>query len=222
MTEDRNNRLIVALSDDLTPIQPLAPPDRRALGWLVTVAATALGLAALYGTAGVTHRLVATSDMWLAVAGSTLTAVLAAVAAFHLSLPDRSRAWALLPLPAAAIWIAASGAGCLRTSLVPDTTIATPSETQSCLIFILGLSLPLSAVLILMLRRGFSMQPNLTAAIGGLACAAAAATLLNFIHPFDASATDLGVHALTVAAVIFANRMLGGRLLAASQMQGTL
>jgi hypothetical protein len=37
------------------------------------------------------------------------------------------------------------------------------------LIFILGFSLPLSLLLIAMLRRGFSLRPKLTAVIGGLA-----------------------------------------------------
>jgi hypothetical protein len=64
-----------------------------------------------------------------------------------------------------------------------------------------------------MLRRGFSLRPNLTAIIGGLACASAAATLLNFIHPYDAAATDLAVHALAVLIVILANTIFGGRIL---------
>ena len=88
-----------------------------------------------------------------------------------------------------------------------------PSGTEHCLMFIIGLSLPLSLILIVMLRRGFSLRPNLTAIIGGLACASAAATLLNFIHPYDAAATDLGVHAFAVMIVIVANTIFGGRIL---------
>jgi hypothetical protein len=72
---------------------------------------------------------------------------------------------------------------------------------------------PLSLLLIVMLRRGFSLRPNLTAIIGGLACASAAATLLNFVHPYDAAATDLAVHALAVVIVISANTIFGGRIL---------
>ena len=67
--------------------------------------------------------------------------------------------------------------------------------------------------LIVMLRRGFSVRPNLTAIIGGLACASAAATLLNFIHPYDAAATDLAAHAFAVAIVIVANTLCGGPLM---------
>jgi hypothetical protein len=60
----------------------------------------------------------------------------------------------------------------------------------------------------------------LTAAIAGLAAAAAAATLLNFFHPYDAAATDLMVHVLAVALVIVANRAFSGRLLATNILRG--
>ena len=65
-----------------------------------------------------------------------------------------------------------------------------------------------------MLRQGFSLRPNLTAIVAGLACASAAATLLNFVHPYDATASVLAVHAVAVGIVILANTMFGGRVLA--------
>src|SRR5258707_15305780 len=74
------------------------------------------------------HRLAAAPDLWLAVAGSALTAILAAFAAFQLSLPDARRAWALLPLPATLLWIVASSFGCLRVWFVPGTHAADLSE----------------------------------------------------------------------------------------------
>jgi len=209
--------LIRALGDELTPIRRLRPPALRALGWLAIVAVIGIVLAATTDVGAMTRRMVAVSDQWLAVAGSTLTAVLAAFAAFQLDVPDRRSSWALLPLPAAALWILASGVGCFRTWLVPETSVADLGEAQACLIFILGLSVPLSVVMLLMLRRGHALQPNLAAVMGGLACAAAAATLLNFLHPYDAAVTDLAVHAGSVGAVVLANRWLGGRLLAAGK-----
>jgi hypothetical protein len=63
-----------------------------------------------------------------------------------------------------------------------------------------------------MLWCGYPLDPGLTAAIGGLAVAAAAATLLNFFHPYDAAATDLLVHAVAVAMVIAGIRALSGRI----------
>src|SRR5262245_64698214 len=97
------------------------------------------------------RRLSAAPDLGLAAIGSALTAVLAALAAFELSLPDRKPIWALLPLPAALLWIAASGMGCLRSWFVSDTRVPPLAETGDCLAFILGLSLPLAAVLIVLL-----------------------------------------------------------------------
>jgi hypothetical protein len=214
------DELIRGLAADLVPVRRLAPPSLRALGWLSVVVAVAIGLATVANVSATWHRLAAAPDMWLAVAGSAATAVLAAIAAFELSLPDARRTWALLPLPAALLWILASGVGCLRAWFVPGTHAADMSEARDCLLFIVGLSVPLSALLIMMLRRACSLQPGLTAAIAGLAAAAAAATLLNFFHPFDAAATDLVVHAGAVALVIVVNRAFSGRLLAPSFTKG--
>lgn len=211
-TESANERLIGDLAGALKPVRRLRPPGVRAAIWLAVVAATAVVLAVFADPPAVWHRLGGAPDMWLSVMGSTLTTILAANAAFRLSLPDARQTWALLPLPAALLWIIASGVGCLRTWLVPGTHVADLGEARECLIFIVGLAIPLSALLLLMLRRGYSLRPELTALAAGLASAAAAATLLNFFHPFDAAATDLTVHLLAVAMVIGANWSLSGRL----------
>src|SRR4029077_16010193 len=201
------------LAADLTPVRRLAPPGQRVLVWLAIVCAVALALTLVSDVGAMIRRLMAASDMWLAGVGSMLTALLAATAALQLSLPDRKPVWALLPLPTLLLWIGASGMGCLRPWSVAEAYPMPPGQTEDYLIFILGLSVPLSLVFIVMLRRGFSLRPRLTAIVGGLACASAAATLLNFIHPYDAAATDLTVHAFAVAIVIVANTIYGGRLL---------
>lgn len=216
-----NDRLIGALAEDLRPVRPLPPPALRTLLWLLLVAAVAVALAVFADVAAMWHRITATADTSLAVVGSIATMATAAFAAFELSLPDRSRAWALLPLPAAALWVGASGLGCLRSYILPDTHIATIGESRDCLLFIIGLSVPLATVLVVMLRRAYSLAPPLTAAMAGLAAAAAAATLLNFFHPFDAAATDLAIHAVAVLIVVAAVRTLGSRALGNRALQNT-
>ena len=211
--DDSNDRLIGALVADLRPVRPLLPPALRTLIWLMLVAAVAIGLGMFADVAAMWRRVAAIPDMWLAVLGSIATMATAAFAAFELSLPDRSRAWALLPLPAAALWVGASGLGCMRVDVLPGTHVAGFGETRDCLLFIIGLSVPLSAALIVMLRRAYSLAPPLTAAMAGLASAAAAATLLNFFHPFDAAAADLAVHAVAVLIVVAAARAVGSRTL---------
>ena len=208
-----HERLIGELAADLRPVRQLRPPGLRALVWLAVVGVAGVGLASISDLGAVQELLAATPDMWLALAGSAATAVLAALSAFQLSLPDRRPAWALLPLPAALLWLGASGLGCLHGWALPDVHPASLGDAMDCLAFILGLSIPLSALLVVMLRRAATLQPDLTAAMAGLAAAAAAATLLAFVHPFDASVTDLVVHVVAVLAVVAVNRAWGGRLL---------
>jgi len=212
MMSASHDQLIRGLAADLRPVRRLPPPLVRALAWLAVLAVLAAVLAAFANLEAVWQRISAAPDLWLAVVGSTLTAVLAAIAAFELSLPDAPRAWAMLPLPAALLWAGASGFGCLRAWIAPQSHVAVMSEARDCLIFIVLLSVPLSALLLAMLRRAYPLYPGLTAATGGLAVAAAAATLLNFFHPYDAAATDLAVHTVAVVLVIAANRAFGGRI----------
>jgi hypothetical protein len=211
-----HDALILKLTAELAPVHRLPSPPWRAFIWLVLVAALAFALAAIADRPAVAARLVAAPDMWLSPIGSALTMVLAALAAFELSLPDRSERWALLPLPAALLWLGASGAGCLRSWLVPGVHPADLNNTKDCISFIVALSVPLSALLLVMLRRGHTLRPGLTAAVAGFASAAAAATLLVFFHPYDASATDVVVHVFAVALVIGANQAFGGRMLRAA------
>ncbi len=91
--------LIEILAHDLRPGRRLAPPFLRALGWCAAVCASAAALACFADIGAMVRRLTAAPDIWLAVTESTLTAVLAAIAAFQTSLPDRKPSWALLPLP---------------------------------------------------------------------------------------------------------------------------
>jgi hypothetical protein len=216
MTDSRHEALIRGLAADLKPVRRLPGPIARAFGWLAVVAAIALGLSAFADLNAMWERITGAPDMWLAVVGSTATAILASIAAFELSLPDARRDWAWLPIPGALLWVGASGFGCLRAWILPDTHVAAMSEARDCLVFIVALSVPLSALMLFMLRRACPLQPGLTAATAGLAVAAAAATLLNFFHPFDAAATDLTIHAIAVTLVVVANRALGGRIFAAA------
>lgn len=214
MSDISHDPLIRDLAGSLRPVKPLRSPGVRALVWLAVVGVVAAGLAMVSDLGALAARLAAAPDMWLAVTGSVLTAVAAAIAAFQLSVPDGKPAWALLPLPPFVLWVGASGLGCLRGWLIPGTHDASLAEASDCFVFIVGLSVPLGAVLFFMLRRGYSLHGDLAAATAGLAVAAAAASLLNFFHPFDAAATDLAVHAVSVALIVIMGRALGRRVLA--------
>jgi len=207
-----HDQLIEGLASDLGPVQPLPSPVRRAAIWLGFVIVAGLLLSLIADLPAFMQRFMASPDMWMAMLGSALTALLAAIAAFQLSLPDSSRAWAWLPMPALLLWITASGLGCLRDYVLPGTHMAPMNETMECLAIIVALSIPFSLLMFAMLREAFSLLPGLTVTIAGLAVAAASATLLNLFHPFDAAVVDLLVHALAVALVVVVCRAYGARL----------
>jgi hypothetical protein len=211
MTRPDTDTLIDTLTRELQPVGRLRAPAMRALLWLALVGGVGVVMAIFADTAALAHRMAIAPDMWVSVMGAALTAITACIAAFQLSLPDRETRWAWLPLPPALLWIGASGAGCLRTLAQGEN--GTIGHSLECLVFVVLVSAPLSAVLIVMLRRGYALRPGLVAVMGGLAAAAAAAVLLNFFHPFDAVATDLLVHAVTIGLVVAGNWAFGGQIL---------
>ncbi|HTW28671.1 MAG TPA: NrsF family protein [Acetobacteraceae bacterium] len=213
--------LIRELTAELRPVRRLWSPPWRTAVWAAVLVVAAGGLACVSDLHAIWLRLTGASDMWLAVVGSVVTALTAGLAAFELSLPDRSRAWALLPLPGLALWLGASGMGCLRTTLIPAARMPTMGEESHCLMFIVGVSVPLSLLLLAMLWRARPLRPGPVAAMGGLAAAAAAASLLSFIHPYDVAASDLVFHTVAVGIVILIVRALGGRALGAPTSSGS-
>jgi hypothetical protein len=213
MAEDRNIAgLIGELSADLTPVRRLPPPWLRAAIWLVAVLVVGAVLVATRTLLPALGIIGNDPFMLPGAYASLATAILAAIAAFQLSLPDRSDAWALLPLPALAVWVALNGLGCLATLAIPGAQ-TTPTQFLVCFSLILGISVPLTAVMIVMLRRTRPLRPLRVGILGGLAASAGAATLLVLIHPHDSAVLDLAAHALSVAVIIGLNLALGGRLL---------
>ena len=146
-----HDRLIERLAGQLRPVRRVSPAWLAA-GWLLVVIVFAVYLASMSDLHAMMRRLDAAPDMWLAALGSALTGVLAVVAAFMTSVPGRSTRWALLPLPALALWIWESGMGCARGWHLPGVHEASLVDSDQCVTFILGISLPLSLLLMVMLR----------------------------------------------------------------------
>jgi hypothetical protein len=215
MTEPRSTEAVIdALIRDTRPVARLRPPMVRACGWLALIVAT--GGAIIAGFADLEMaREHARSTAWLVeMAGTLATGCLGVIAAFHLSLPDRSRLWALLPLPALAVWLLGSGAGCWEDWLrVGESGSLELGDSMRCLRFILGVGLPLGAVLFWSLRRARPLSPLPVALTGALGTAAFAAFLLQFFHPFQVTVMDLTIHLLAVGVVVAAWGLGGRRVL---------
>ena len=200
--------LIAALAAEARPVRRLPPPGRRAALWLALILGFCAVAIALWANLPDFWRRTGGLQTGLAWAASLATGASAVVAAAYLSLPDRSRRWALLPLPFLVLWIGLSGAGCLSLDPRPD------GDSHKCFVFILASGIPLAGFLLWRLRRARPMQPRLVAATAALGAAGLSAALLQFFHPFAITWLDLGVHLAAVGLLVglggLATRVLDG------------
>jgi len=194
--------LIESLVAGAKPVRRLRPPAARAALWLLFAAAIVSLLAISHGLRPDLGARLGQPLFVTGLAASLLTGALAAVAAFIVSLPDRSRLWLLLPAPALALWVSTISYECLTewVSIRPDGV--SPGEAADCLATLVLTSVPLWLALLLMLRYAALLFSAAVAAAGSLAVAALAATALSLFHGLDASAMilmwNLGAAALLV------------------------
>jgi hypothetical protein len=206
---DSQDRLIRRLARDLEPVGGLVSPGQQVLLWFGCLVAIAMPLALTREPTTIAQRLGAAPDICLGAVSSMLTALLGAAAAFMLSRPDRPRIWALLPAPAAALWIVTGAIGCLKQQGVADIDGGAPESTEACFFFILGIAMPVSMLLVVLLRRGYSLWPDFTSMLCGLASAGAAATITNVVHPHEAGAAHLALHGLAIGVIVVSNKVVG-------------
>ena len=205
----RTPDLIDALVDTATPIRRLRPPIVRAALWLA-FAVILLGLIAVaHGVRPDFSDRVRQPLFVLGMLGTLATSILAAVASFRLSLPDSSRLWAVLPLPALALWVATIGYGCLTDWVSMDPGIHL-GEAVRCFATLLMTSIPLSIAMLVMLRYTALLRPLEVSVMGGLAVAAVTAFALSLFHDLDATVMIL-IWNLGVAVLIAALGSLFGR-----------
>ena len=195
--------LIDRLCANLKPVRRLRAPLLRAALWLLLAAAIIALLAVVHGPRSDLALLLRSPSFAAALAGSLLTGALAAIAAFQLSLPDRSPLWLLLPAPALVLWLSTIGYGCLTdwVSLGPGGVRL--GSTLECFATLLLVSLPPAGALVLMVRHTAWLDPMPVAISGGVAVGGIAASAMSLLHDLDATvmvlAWTLGATFLIVA-----------------------
>ncbi len=196
------DKLIAELTAEAKPVRRLWPPMVRAAAWLAVIGAASLAFV-LHGS-DLTKFAARASDPRMAVelAATLATGLTGVIAAFHLSLPDRTRAWAWLPAPFIIVWMSLSGLGCYTHWAEQDARGWALGQSSQCFVFVLTAGVPLAAVLGWSLRRSAPLQPRLTAAVGAVGVAGLAAFILQFFHPFDVTLLDLGAHLAAVLLLI--------------------
>jgi hypothetical protein len=194
--------LIESLVAGAKPVRRLRPPVLRAIGWLVFATAIVALLAVSHGLRQDIGVRLQQPAFVTGIGASVLTAVLAAVAAFIVSLPDRSRAWLLLPAPALGLWISTISYQCLTDWVTVQPDGVRLGEAVDCFATLVLTSVPLWLAMLLMLRHVALLRSAAAAVAASLAVAAVASTALSLFHPLDASAMillwNLGTAALFV------------------------
>ena len=179
--------LIRALAADLSPVRRLRPPLLRASLWLLLALMVLLLLAVNQGVRSDLASRLQDPTFVGSIVGALVTGVTGAIAAFMLSLPDRSKWWAVLPLPSLIFWFSNVGYQCLTAWVTLDPHGITVGETARCFATLVLTSLPLSLAMMLMLKHAAAVRPTTVAIVGSLSVAALTAAALSLFHVLDAS-----------------------------------
>jgi len=205
--------LIDVLAEGLTPVRRLRGPMTRAVQWLLLASTVTGVLVVAYGVRPDFWQCLLDRSFVGCTAASVATGVCATVAAFLLSLPDRSRAWALLPLSSLAVWLSSIGYQCLTNWVAFDPDGMHWGEAARCFSTLIMVSLPLAITILVMLRHSAPLGPVLAALMAGLAVSAITATAMSLIHNPDASIMVLAWNLGTVGVIIGASITIGRRFM---------
>ena len=183
----KTSELIDTLADSAAPVRRLRSPSARAAGWLLLAGIVLALLVFVHGLRPDLASCLRQAAFVTAMGASLTTAVLATLASFRLSLPDSSRWWGLLPIPALAVWVSTIGYGCLTDWVSVSTEGVRMGEAAECFATLLITSVPLAVAMLVMLRHAASLRPTIVSATGGLAIAAITSFVLSLVHEFDAT-----------------------------------
>jgi len=152
--------LIEALAANAAPVRRLRPPLTRATFWLSVATVILVLLAVSHGARPDLAQRLQQPIFVVGILASLLTGILAAIASFLVSLPDRSRIWLLLPLPALVVWVSTIGYGCLTDWVDVDAESLRMGEAARCFATLVLTSVPLSLLMFVMLRHTAPLRPT--------------------------------------------------------------
>lgn len=203
-------QLIESLAGNLQPVRPLRKPGLRAALWSGFATVVIAVIAAVGGSRADLAHALDEATFLVPLIGSWLTGVTAAVAAFQVSLPDRSRHWLWLPVVPILLWGTGFAVSCLSNPGGIVGSLALLPES-ACLATIVLTSAALIVVLLPMLRRVKTLRPRLTAWLGCLAVAGFADTAHLLVHTEQDSLLALTVNLVPALVLVLLGGLAGKR-----------
>lgn len=206
--------LIATLATNLEPVRRLRPPLVRAGGWVLLAVAIIAMLGVAHGLRNDIGLRLHEPVFATTLAAGLATGVLAAIAIFYASQPDRSLRWLLFPVPPLVLWVSTVSYGCLTNWVSIGAAGIQLGETARCFATLLLTSVPLALAMYMMVRRAAPLRPTLVCAAGGIAIGGFTAAALSLLHELDASAMVL-IWTLATTAIFAALGAIMGRRLPA-------
>jgi hypothetical protein len=206
--------LIDSLVADLKPVHRLGRPSVRATCWLLFAVLMLALVAVGHGVRADLMLKLHQPAFVTNVAAALITGALAALASFIVSVPGRSWRWLLLPAPALVVWISTIGYGCLTDWVHIGPEGMSAGEAAQCFATLALTGVPLSLMMLIMLRHAARLAPTPIAMMASLAVAAMTAVALSLFHPIDATVMILmwnfGVAVMFLVVSGFGGRRLFG------------
>lgn len=209
---NRTANLIDVLVANATPVRHLRPPGTRATYWLLFATLIIFFVGIAHGVRADLPLKLSQPGFVVSVVAALTTGILAAVATFIASVPGMSRRWLLLPIPTAIIWFGTIGYGCLTNWVTIGPNGMSLGETGQCFATLGLVGMPLSLMMLIMLRHTARLSPTPVAMVGSFSVAAISAASLSIFHPLDATVMILLWNLGLAALFIGLSRRYSGRL----------
>jgi hypothetical protein len=206
--------LIDILVQRASPVRRLRSPLMRAGLWLAFAMVVLAVFAVCHGLDADLAAHLGQPDFTVGIGAALATGILAAVAAFELSLPDRPRWLLLLPVPTLAVWIGATGYGCLTDWIAIRGDGMEVGESLRCFAIMLLASVPLAIALALMLHYAALLRSGGVAFMGGLAIASITSVAHALLHGEQATAMILAWNLGAAALITASTSLVSGGLFA--------
>lgn len=206
---ESTDKLIERLSGTATPVQPLASPAVRAILFLLPTLFVMALAAWKMGHLESVLPAFANPPFAIAFFASLATGIAAVFAALHIMIPGRSGAWTWIPVVPAIAWVAAGFWECAVYVQQSGLHDYDPFASADCFAFITMTGTIVAASIFFMMRNSVSTHLFGITALGGLAAAMLANTLLTFFHPPGTNPVDFMTHLAAVTLLIVYMATLG-------------